>query len=161
MFPILSTFLLVKYPCCSLLCRGGPEGAEGQREAGGERDQQPEAGQEDQGTVLYVELLKFARKTADRGESSYTRRRRRSFILRQNIWNTPLTVGGPDQIFVILDCVYLRGWGWRMLFYLCDSGIKNYIVLFKSRLIYFFDKNERKTILDVVFIRRVNTNSVR
>jgi hypothetical protein len=41
----------VKYPCCSLLCRGGPEGPEGQRETGGERDQQPETGQEDQGIV--------------------------------------------------------------------------------------------------------------
>jgi hypothetical protein len=49
--------ILSKYPCCSLLCRGGPEGPEGQREAGGERDQQLEAGQEDQGTELYVELL--------------------------------------------------------------------------------------------------------
>jgi hypothetical protein len=69
MFLILSTFLL--NPCCFLLCRGGPEGAEGQCETGGERDQQPETGQEDQGTVLYAELLKFGRKTADRREYLY------------------------------------------------------------------------------------------
>ncbi len=100
--------LVVKYPCCSLLCRGGPEGPEGQCEAGGERDQQPETGQEDQGTVLYVELLKFAKKTADRRELTLGGGGE-VFILRQNIWNTgtPLTVGGPDQIIVILDCVYL------------------------------------------------------